>query len=121
MLGKNKNVCWIAILAILFITLAPLMSQASPSSNELEQYDVICSSSGFKLINTNDSNDSPDMRPLVNCTYCSLSSEKTIVYSYNFIGILNSLILARTPGTYNLESSYRYFLFALLPNAPPKA
>ena len=120
-LRKNKNIYWIAILAILFIILAPLISQANPSSNELEQYDVICSSSGIKIVNANDSNDSNDIHSKVHCSYCSLSSEKIIPYRYNFIGIKNNHISAKPSNTYNPQSIYKYFLFTLLPNAPPKA
>ena len=125
-LRKNKNVYWVAILAILFITLAPLISQASPSSNELEQYDVICSSSGIKIVNASDSNasdsnDSNDMHLMVHCSYCSLSSEKIIPYRYSFTGIKNSHILDKLSSNYNSQFIYKYFLFTLLPNAPPKA
>ena len=120
-LRKNKNIYWIAILAILFIILAPLISQANPSSNELEQYDVICSSSGIKIVNASDSNDSNDIHPMVHCSYCSLSSQKIIPYRYSFIGIKNNHISAKPSNTYNPQSIYRYFLFTLLPNAPPKA
>ena len=120
-LRENKNVYWIAILAILFITLAPLITQASPLSNELEQYDVICSSSGIKIVNANDSNDSDDIHPMVHCSYCFLSSDKIIPYRYNFISIKNNHILAKPSSNYNPQSIYKYFLFTLLPNAPPKA
>ena len=120
-LSKNKDVYWIAILAILFITLAPLITQASPLSNELEQYDVICSSSGIKIVNGNDSNGSDDIHPMVHCSYCSLLSDKIIPYRYNFISIKNNHILAKPSSNYNPQSIYKYFLFTLLPNAPPKA
>ena len=94
-LRKNKNVYWVAILAILFITLAPLMSQASSSSNELEGYDVICSSSGIKLVNNSDSNDASDTNTTVYCSYCSLSAEKPTLNSQSFIDIQGNYILGK--------------------------
>ena len=120
-LRKNKNVYWVAILAILFITLAPLISQASSSSNELEGYDVICSSSGIKLVNNSDSNDASDKTTMVHCSYCSLSAEKPTLNSQSFIDIQGNYILAKVPGSYSPKFIFRYLLLPLLPNAPPKA
>jgi hypothetical protein len=120
-LRSNKGVFWIAILAFLFITLAPLISQASSSSNELEHYEVICSSSGIKLVNVNDSSGSDDINPIEHCSYCSLSSEQIIFNSVSTKGIKYKHLLAVTPNNYSPNFNYRYLLVSLHPNAPPKA
>ena len=83
---KNRYLNWIAIVAIFYISLVPLLSHAANESSELGQYDVICSSTGIKLINTNDANDANDASELYSnshCSYCSLSN--TNIISYNHI------------------------------------
>lgn len=119
-LKSSKSLYWIAIVAVLFITLAPLISQASSSSNELEHYEVICSSSGIKLVDVNDSSGSSDLSLMEHCSYCSLSAEKTILNSDSTKDIKNNDLLILALNNYGQKFIYRYLLASLLPNAPPK-
>ena len=120
-LRKNKSVYLIAILAVVFISLSPLLSQASTASSELGQYDVICSSTGIKLVNTSDSNDSRDIHPMVHCSYCSSSDENLILYNLSFKAIVVNRLEDKIDNSYRLQLSYTYLLESLLPNAPPVA
>ena len=120
-LKKNKIAYWIAILATLLIVLTPLLSHAFSTSDELDQYDVICSSSGIKLVNTNESNNNSDVRPMVHCSYCSLSDENKISSEYSYKVMVVNRLEDKIDNIYSLQFPYRYFLVSLLPNAPPAA
>lgn len=120
-LKKNKIAYWIAILATLLIVLTPLLSHAFSTSDELDQYDVICSSSGIKLVNINESNNNSDVRPMAHCSYCSLSDENKISSSYDYKVIVFNSLEHKTDNIYSLQFPCRYFLVSLLPNAPPAA
>ena len=53
---KYKNLgSWISILAILFVSLMPVISQAF-EKNQSNDYQLICSSNGHKLILIDDDN-----------------------------------------------------------------
>jgi hypothetical protein len=120
-LRKNKIAYWIAILAILLIILTPLLSHAFTVSDEFDEYDVICSSSGIKLVNTNESNKNSDVHPMVHCSYCFLSDETKISSDYRYKVMAVNHLEDKVDNIYSLQFPYKYFLVSLLPNAPPTA
>lgn len=71
---------WISILAILFVSLMPLISQAF-ETNQPHDYQVICSSNGVKLISTNESNlpNNNAEFSLSHCNYCSFVVDEEII------------------------------------------
>ncbi|HCK03244.1 MAG: DUF2946 domain-containing protein [Methylophilales bacterium] len=112
---------WLAILAMLLISFAPLASQAISSSTKLDKYDVICSSSGIKLVNTGQSgsNDTSKIHPLIHCNYCSLSVDKVIIGIAIQTNGINKEEVAFIFQDYHSPSVVNYFLVTQLPNAPP--
>jgi uncharacterized membrane protein len=63
---------WISILAMFFVSLMPLISQAF-EKDQLNNYQVICSSNGLKLIELNEDSLTNNAAKLnVNhCSYCA--------------------------------------------------
>ncbi|MDC0182634.1 DUF2946 domain-containing protein [Nitrosomonadales bacterium] len=80
---KYKNLGgWISILAILFVSLMPLISQAF-EKNQSNDYQLICSSNGHKLIlidDDNQVNDSPNSN-ISHCNYCSFSIDGEAIFN----------------------------------------
>ena len=63
---------WLSVLAIIFVSLMPLISQ-SFEKDQSNNYQLICSSDGLKLIDTNeDSLTNSEIKHNINhCSYCS--------------------------------------------------
>ena len=82
---KYKNLGgWISILAILFVSLMPIISQAF-EKNQSNDYQLICSSNGHKLIlidDDNQANGSPNSN-ISHCNYCSFSIDDIIFNKLN--------------------------------------
>ena len=63
---------WVSVLAILFVSLMPLISQAF-EKDQSNNYQVICSSNGLKIIEQNEGNSTNNEVKLnINhCSYCA--------------------------------------------------
>jgi len=63
---------WVSILAILFVSLMPLISQAF-EKDQSNNYQVVCSSNGLKIIEQNEGNSTNNEVKLnINhCSYCA--------------------------------------------------
>jgi hypothetical protein len=63
---------WVSVLAILFVSLMPIISQAF-EKDQSNNYQVICSSSGLKIIEQNEGNSTNNEVKLnINhCSYCA--------------------------------------------------
>ena len=119
---KYKKIgSWLAIFAMLLISFAPLVSQAFPVNSSSNQYDVICSSTGIKLINTDhsSSDENPAVHPLVHCNFCLLSVDKVIIQRVIQKNNVNYEKLTFTTIEYYSPFVINYFLVTQLPNAPP--
>ena len=66
---------WIAILALVFMALAPAVSKVYASESQTSS-DVICSTTGIKVINVDDQNGNVNSLLGDHCSYCSLVTEK---------------------------------------------
>ena len=66
---------WIAILALVFIALAPAVSKVHASESPTLS-DVICSTTGIKVINVDDQNGNVNSLLGDHCSYCSLGIDK---------------------------------------------
>ena len=73
---------WASMLAILFVSLMPLLSQAI-EKDQSNNYQVICSINGLKIIELNEdslTNNKP--KPNVNhCSYCSSTIDEDVLLS----------------------------------------
>ena len=83
---------WLSVLAIIFVSLMPLISQ-SFEKDQSNNYQVICSSNGLKLIDTNeDSLTNSEIKHNINhCTYCLFVIDDEVLLS-NANNSLNSFI-----------------------------
>jgi len=73
---------WVSVLAILFVSLMPIISQAF-EKDQSNNYQVICSSSGLKIIEQNEGNSTNNEVKLnVNhCSYCaSIIDDKVLSF-----------------------------------------
>ena len=66
---------WIAILALVFMALAPAISKVY-ASESLTSSDVICSTTGIKVINADDQNGNNNSLLGDHCSYCSFGTDK---------------------------------------------
>ena len=66
---------WIAILALVFMALAPVISKVYASESQTSS-DVICSTTGIKVINVDDQNGNVNSLLGDHCSYCSLVTDK---------------------------------------------
>ena len=66
---------WIAILALVFMALSPAISKVYASESPTSS-DVICSTTGIKVINVDDQNDNVNNLLGDHCSYCSLGTDK---------------------------------------------
>jgi hypothetical protein len=66
---------WIAILALVFMALAPAVSKVYASESQTSS-DVICSTTGIKVINVDDQNGNVNSLLGDHCSYCSLGIDK---------------------------------------------
>jgi hypothetical protein len=66
---------WIAILALVFMALAPAVSKVYASESPISS-DVICSTTGIKVINVDDQNGNVNSLLGDHCSYCSLGIDK---------------------------------------------
>ena len=69
---------WIAILALVFMALAPAVSKVYASESQTSS-DVICSTTGIKVINVDDQNGNVNSLLGDHCTYCSLGTDKLFI------------------------------------------
>ena len=69
---------WIAILALVFMALAPAVSIVYASESQTPS-DVICSTTGIKVINVDDQNGNVNSLLGDHCTYCSLGTDKLFI------------------------------------------
>jgi hypothetical protein len=66
---------WIAILALVFMALAPAISKLYASESQTSS-DVICSTTGIKVINVDDQNGNVNSMLGDHCSYCSFGADK---------------------------------------------
>jgi hypothetical protein len=66
---------WIAILALVFMALAPVISKVYASESQTSS-DVICSTTGIKVINVDDQNGNVNSMLGDHCSYCSFGTDK---------------------------------------------
>jgi len=73
---------WLSILAIIFVTLMPLASQAF-EKDQSNNYQVICSFNGLKIIEQNDDNPTNNEVKLnINhCSYCASIIDDEVLLS----------------------------------------
>jgi len=69
---------WIAILAMVFMALAPAVSKVYASESQTSS-DVICSTTGIKVINVDDQNGNVNILLGDHCSYCSLGTDKLFI------------------------------------------
>jgi len=69
---------WIAILALVFMALAPAVSKVYASESQASS-DVICSTTGIKVINIDDQNGNVNSFLGDHCSYCSLGTDKLFI------------------------------------------
>tara|TARA_B100000902_G_scaffold396667_1_gene458321 strand:- start:2020 stop:2385 length:366 start_codon:yes stop_codon:yes gene_type:complete len=118
---KKKNLGgWVSILAILFVSLMPIISQAF-EKNQPNDYQLICSSNGHKLIlinDNNEANDSPNIN-ISHCNYCSFSIDDEVIFNKSNKN-KNPLLLTDIE-LINVSSSTKdyFFLLGNPPQAPP--
>jgi hypothetical protein len=66
---------WLAILALVFMAIAPVISKVYASESQTSS-DVICSTTGIKVINVDDQNGNVNSLLGDHCSYCSLGTDK---------------------------------------------
>jgi len=83
---------WLSILAIFFVSLMPVISQAI-EKDQSNNYQVICSFNGLKLIETDEEKlSNNEAKPNLNhCSYCSFVIDDEVLLS-NANNSPNSLI-----------------------------
>ena len=69
---------WIAILALVFMALAPAVSIVYASESQTPS-DVICSTTGIKVINVDDQNGNVNNLLGDHCSYCSFGTDKLFI------------------------------------------
>ena len=69
---------WIAILALVFMALAPAVSIVYASESQTPS-DVICSTTGIKVINVDDQNGNVNSLLGDHCSYCSFGTDKLFI------------------------------------------
>ena len=69
---------WIAILALVFMALAPAVSKVYASESQASS-DVICSTTGIKVINIDDQNGNVNSLLGDHCGYCSCGTGKIFI------------------------------------------
>ena len=69
---------WIAILALVFMALAPAVSKVYASESQTSS-DVICSTTGIKVINVDDQNGNVNSLLGGHCSYCSFNTDKLFI------------------------------------------
>ena len=118
---KYKNLgSWISILAILFVSLMPVISQAF-EKNQSNDYQLICSSNGHKLIlidDDNQANGSPNSN-ISHCNYCSFSIDDEIIF--NKLNKNKNTLLLTDINLTNVSSLTKdnFFLLGHPSQAPP--
>ncbi len=73
---------WVSILAIFFVSLMPLISQAF-EKDQSNNYQAICSSNGLKLIEVNEDNsiNNEAKRNVNHCSYCAFIIDSEVLLS----------------------------------------
>tara|TARA_B110000090_G_C13030620_1_gene311700 strand:+ start:54 stop:464 length:411 start_codon:yes stop_codon:yes gene_type:complete len=71
---------WLSILAIIFVSLMPLITQSFEKDHS-NNYQVICSSSGLKLIDTNEGGliNSEIKQNINHCSYCTFLIDEDVL------------------------------------------
>ena len=69
---------WIAIFALVFMALAPAVSKVYASESQASS-DVICSTTGIKVINVDDQNGNVNSLLGDHCSYCSFGTDKLFI------------------------------------------
>ena len=111
---------WILILAILFLSLFPIVSNAFEDSQSSD-YQVICSSNGLKIIYADNENQNnlEHKFNLNHCTFCTLAvddefSIEKVNNVENFFRFEHAKLISYLPKIKNYS-----FLTANPPQAPP--
>jgi hypothetical protein len=111
---------WISILAVLFVSLMPIISHAFEESQSSD-YQVICSSNGLKIIPVHNENQNnlDDKFNLNHCTFCSFAvgdefSIEKVNNVQNLFRFEHTILISSLPKIKNHSS-----LTANLPQAPP--
>tara|TARA_B100000768_G_scaffold181378_1_gene204139 strand:- start:722 stop:1087 length:366 start_codon:yes stop_codon:yes gene_type:complete len=111
---------WVSILAILFVSLMPIISQAF-EKNQSTDYQVICSANGFKItpLYNQNQNDIKDKYNINHCGFCSFVIDDEVLKSK--IGSSKNILLLIGKNLENnsLVTSKNIFLSANLSQAPP--
>ena len=118
---KNNTLTnWISLLAILFVSLMPLVSSAF-QENQPSDYQVICSENGLKIIPGNKNNDNDDSinHHLSHCSFCffNLDNEVAISNAYPIKKLQKIQDISYT--TSNLLTKKNNFLSGNSSQAPP--
>lgn len=111
---------WISILAILFVSLLPIVSNAFEDSQSSD-YQVICSSNGLKIIyEHNENQNNLDHKFNLNhCTFCTFAvddefSTYKVDTARKFFNVANLKLIGQLPKAKNYS-----FLVVNSPQAPP--
>tara|TARA_B110000238_G_scaffold198443_1_gene243062 strand:- start:599 stop:964 length:366 start_codon:yes stop_codon:yes gene_type:complete len=111
---------WVSILAILFVSLIPLISQAFEKNQSID-YQVICTSNGLKIttLYNQNQNDINDKNNVNHCSFCSFAIDDEVLKSKissskNFL-----LLVGNNLKNYSLITSKKIFLSTNLSQAPP--
>jgi hypothetical protein len=111
---------WISILAILFVSLMPIVSHAFEES-QTSDYQVICSSNGLKIIPVHNENQNnlEHKFNLNHCTFCTFAVDDELLIEkvnnvQNLFRIEHTILISSLPKIKNHSS-----LTANLPQAPP--
>ena len=127
MLNFNNIVGWLGIISIIFLSLFPLVSQATApihdQPNNIDDYNkvVVCSVNGIKIISFNDQDSSnKDYEHNGNiCQYCNLSSVQINLEDKSEFEFLKFLLNKPVSFNYVSHTKEATLLTNNNPNAPP--
>ena len=97
---------WIAILALVFMALAPAASKVYASEGQT-LLDVICSTTGIKVINVDDQNGNVNNLLGDHCSYCSLGTDKLFLDAPKANKLLHEIFANLFTDTYS-PKGYSY-------------
>jgi hypothetical protein len=109
---------WIAILALVFMALAPAVSKVYASESQTLS-DVICSTTGIKVINVDDQNGNVNSLLGDHCSSCSLGSDKIFLDAPKANKLLHEIFANLFTDTYSPKGYIDLSHLGFNSQAPP--